>query len=78
MFDLVLGNVYDLIYKAILEETKVKNLSSQRSDFFSEMWHIEIISAKRSTDEAIEQMILVQKIKEASDVLKINNVNNVK
>ena len=54
MPDLVLGNLYDLIYKAILEETKVKNLSSQRSDIFSEVRHIEIISTKRSTDEAIQ------------------------
>lgn len=54
MSDLVLGNLYDLIYKAILEETKAKNSSSPRSDIFSKVWHIEIISTKMSTDEAIE------------------------
>ena len=58
-----------------MEETKVKNLSSQRSDIFPEMSHIEIISTKRSTDEAIEQTILVQKMKEANDILTINNIN---
>lgn len=53
MSNLVLGNLYDLIYKAIWEETKAKNSSFPKSVIFSEMWHIEIISTERNTDEAI-------------------------
>lgn len=54
MSDFTLGNLYDLMYKAILKESKEKNSNSMRSDIFSKVRHIEIISTQESTDEAIK------------------------
>lgn len=77
-----LGNLYDLIYKVILEETKAKKKKkrfklSKFWFFFPEGWHIETISTKTGPDEAMELKMPFQKMKEESHVSESMKRTNV-